>query len=294
VSRPVSAVHERREYGRQGTILGAILLLVVNSIYEVLDLLAVGPGLATVIRAVHILAAAVVAWILLKRGKESTSWQIRGGFAVLFLPYLPNFWLDEVQMVHAGINWQPFIGHKLVCLAVALLSPGPLVLSLGLITALMGEAMVQWYTMLAGNPHIASGYEPWTTLITGGLACVFAWRRERDFLLRREFAKARAEVEALTTLSQVSMALRDYANTPLQTLEVDLALLTHRHPEDKRVLNRIRQALGRLRWLTGWLTRYESKIWWAPSAESFDAQALLHRLDERLREVAAAEHAHRK
>jgi hypothetical protein len=196
--------------------------------------------------------------------------------------------------MHAGIIWQPFIGQKLVCLAIALLSPGPLALSLGLIVLLVGGAMVQWFVMLAGNPLIASGYEPWTTLITGGLACVFAWRREREFSLRREFAKARAEVEALTTLSQISMALRDLASTPLQTLEIDLGVLARRCPEEKRMLDRIRHALGRLRWLTGWLTRYESRIPSAPSVESFDAQELLDTLDERLHKVASALHPARK
>ena len=288
-ARPVSVADERREYGRQGTILSAILVVVLSAAFEVLDLIAAGPGLPTLVRAAHILAAVAVVWTLVARGKAATDRQIRVGFEVLILPFLPYLWLDEVQMEHAGIIWQPFVGHKMVSLAVALLSPGPLVLSLGLIGALMAEASVQWCTMLAGNPQIAAGYEPWTTLITGGLACVFAWRREREFALRNRFAEARAEVEALTTLSQVFMALRDYANTPLQVLELDLELVAHRHPEEARMLCRMRQALARLRSLMGWLTRYESRIGWIGGTESFDAEALLRTLDERLKAVASAE-----
>jgi hypothetical protein len=288
-ARAVSVADERREYGRQGTILSAILVLVLSAAFEVLDLLAAGPGLPTLVRAAHILAAAAVVWLLVAQGKAAADRQIRGGFVVLILPFMPYLWLDELQMQQAGIIWQPFVGHKMVSLAVALLSPGPLVLSLGLIGALMAEASVQWWTMLAGNPRIAAGYEPWTTLITGGVACVFAWRREREFALRSRFAEARAEVEALTTLSQVFMALRDYANTPLQTLEIDLELVGRRHPEEARVLFRIRKALARLRSLMGWLTRYEARIGWIGGAASFDAEALLRTLDERLKAVASAQ-----
>ena len=65
--------------------------------------------------------------------------------------------------------------------------------------------------------------------------------------------------------------MRDFANTPLQTIETATALARLQPPDAETQLQRIERALDRLRVLNRLLSRHEVHIRWRPGEESFDA-----------------------
>lgn len=262
------------------TIIGALLVTLANAAFLVLDLRSVGLGWAGAVRIAHIVLAASVAMILIaQRERTPKSAHVHVVFLILALPLLLSFWLDEEQMARSGVVWLPFIGPKLVSLAIAFLSPLSLSLTLLLISAFTITSVLEWYVVLADVPNLPSGYEPWATMITGALACAFAWSRYHERALLRDLARARAEAASFAALGRASIALRDAIGTPLQVIEIDLALMERKQSCDVVHMSRVRRALDKLRAVAETLARYESRTDWRPSLDAFDAGTLLRSFD---------------
>jgi hypothetical protein len=77
-------------------------------------------------------------------------------------------------------------------------------------------------------------------------------------------------------LARMSLAVRDLANTPLQTLELTLELL-RRSDADPTIVERLSRSLQRLRRLNELLASYEQDVVWTARQESFDAVRVLER-----------------
>jgi hypothetical protein len=90
-------------------------------------------------------------------------------------------------------------------------------------------------------------YEPWATLAFGGFALVLLGYRLRQIAYERSLLRARAGAEAATHRAELSTLVRDLANTPLQTISLEVTLLKNKVPPYERRLDRIERALGRLR-----------------------------------------------
>ena len=73
------------------------------------------------------------------------------------------------------------------------------------------------------------------------------------------------------------LAVRDFSNTPLQTLYLTTALLRYRHRNDSELLERMDRSLARLRELNDIMSRYETQVGWKDGDESLDAAAVLQR-----------------
>ncbi len=67
---------------------------------------------------------------------------------------------------------------------------------------------------------------------------------------------------------------RDLTNSPLQSVELTVALLKTRHPESQAQLERLERQLARLRQLSVVLSQYEPQRW-APGDGSFDPLEVL-------------------
>jgi hypothetical protein len=118
--------------------------------------------------------------------------------------------------------------------------------------------------------------EPWFTLFFAGIAGMLLYTREHRRGLERRLAAAEARAQTLTQVSQVLLALRDHANTPLQTLEVAVSLLERESP----VKPAMRRALQRLSAIQSTLAR--------ESTHSFDLDVPLD-LDAALRDLMAGQ-----
>src|SRR5262249_10892574 len=85
------------------------------------------------------------------------------------------------------------------------------------------------------------------------------------------------EAAALEKLARTLLAVRDFANTPLQTIEAATALARKQHPEVGEQLGTIERALARMRELNRVLSGHEAHVRWQPGDESFDALERLTR-----------------
>jgi hypothetical protein len=242
-----------------------------------------GALLLPVLRALHALWVLGVLGVLFARRHRLTQALINGSFAAGVLPFLPLFVLAEYAMVGSGLIWVPMTGHRLVMLAIGVLAPTGLWLGGGLLAAFALEAVVLWYALgLGHHPGVRSPWEPWVTLIYGGVGLAFLVYRVRSHNIEVKLREARAEAEALERLARLFLAVRDATNTPLQTLELSITLLRQRSPESEPTLAAMERAVQRVRSLTQRLGSVDPLLVWREGDESFDADAMLRHLEEDL------------
>jgi hypothetical protein len=277
----------------RGTLLGTVLVALTELAYTFIDYSVFrGALLLPVARALHLgWALVLMGWLLVRRSRLSTEW-LDGCFTAAVLPFLPIFALAEYAMTATGLVWVPMTGHRLVMLCLSVLAPTRYFLGGGLIAAFALESVVLWYGLgLASHPGVHSPWEPWVTVIYGGVALAILGYRVRNHTIELKLREARAEAEALERLAHLFLAMRDATNTPLQTLELSLTLLKRRHPESTPTTEKMERALERLRSLTQRLSSVDPLVVWREGDESFDAETLLRHLEEDLaRELERRRH----
>jgi phosphoglycerate-specific signal transduction histidine kinase len=87
--------------------------------------------------------------------------------------------------------------------------------------------------------------------------------------------RVRTESIATQRMARTFLALRDFTNTPLQTIELTSHLVRARCPEMGPVLDRIDRSISRLYRLNRALAVYESRIDWTPDDLSPDPALLM-------------------
>ena len=106
--------------------------------------------------------------------------------------------------------------------------------------------------------------EPWVILLYAVFGSVLLAYRLRGVTLERETLRLQAEAAAAEQLARAFLHLRDYANTPIQTIAFTVELIRVRHPELNPDLARLQRAVERLMVLSRALNRYESAHQWRP------------------------------
>jgi hypothetical protein len=270
--------------GWRGAFFGNLVAALTELAYVFIDYQVFrGALLLPVLRSLHVLWILLILGALLARRHRLTPKLINGGFAGGVLPFLPIFALAESFMVGTGLIWVPMTGHRLVMLAIGVLAPTGLWLGGGLIAAFALEAVVLWFALgLGSHPGVRSPWEPWVTLIYGGVALAMLAYRVRSHHIELKLREVRAEAEALERLARLFLAVRDATNTPLQTLELSIALLRQRSPESEPTLAAMERAVQRVRSLTQRLGSVDPLLVWREGDESFDADAMLRHLEEDL------------
>lgn len=282
---------EQRARAWWGAFFATAMTLLGEVAYVFIDL-RVHPDDLTlpVLRVLHVLeAAGLLALLVARRGSASPELGA-GVFTAVTLPYLLIFAVAEVAMVALGHPWQPLTGHRLLMLGVGLLAPTGLKLGLGLIGAFALEGLLLWYG-LALAERLDMPWEPWITLVWGGTACGLLVFRVRTQRIEQRLQQARAEAESLERVARLFLAMRDAANTPLQSLEVGVSLLQQRSPENAALLVTMERALTRLRSLTQRMAIADPLLDWDSLEESIDAEEVLRSLEESLqRELERRRH----
>jgi hypothetical protein len=90
--------------------------------------------------------------------------------------------------------------------------------------------------------------------------------------MREELERARLEKLALERVARVAIALRDLANTPVQTLELVRQELRRDAPELAVYEARMGRALEQLRKLNEILMQYQRAVTWDDQGHAFEGE----------------------
>ena len=151
--------------------------------------------------------------------------------------------------------WTPFQANKLGALAVPLVAPE---LKAGLISiaGFAGTAIAKFYVL---DPEIQRRLpvgEPWFVLIFAIFGAVLLVYRLRGLAFERDVLRLQAEAAAAEHVARDYLRLRDYANTPIQTIVFATELMRVRNPDLQPILARLDRATKRLMELSRALKSY--------------------------------------
>jgi hypothetical protein len=162
---------------------------------------------------------------------------------------------------------------------LAILSPS-LPLGAAWIVVFTVAPMIQVHTWAPDVQEMVPFWEPWFVPVYGGIALVLLIYRRRSVALERQLVDVRAKRLTVERLARVSLAIRDLANTPLQTLTTGVGLLRREVGDRTVVLSSMERALVRLGKLKLMLTPFEKA--WEPGDESFDGLARIDRATDEI------------
>jgi hypothetical protein len=211
----------------------------------------------------------IIVFLLIRRQRAT----VRLGSAAFLantVAILVALWITSGYWATSGRAWTPFQANKLGALAVPMLAP-QLGVGLASIAGFAAIAIGKFYFL---DPEIHRGFpvgEPWFILIYALFGSVLLIYRLRGLALEREMLRVQAEAAAAEQLARTFLRLRDYTNTPIQTIAFTTELLRAKHDDLKPVLDRLERAVDKLTELSHSLTNYENAHKWSPGDESLDA-----------------------
>jgi hypothetical protein len=212
---------------------------------------------------------------VLQRSRRPSIPQASVAFLLNNVAITVALWFMNAQDASAWPGRILFQPNNLGVLATATLAPGSP--SFGLLSMAMfaGSALFQLFTLPeAVRDRVAHG-EVWAVLMFTVFSVVILFGRLRSERLRDQLARSHAEGALLAQTSKRFLALRDLANTPLQTLEATATLL-ERIPDARAHAERTHRALTRLRdWQTV-IMKESEKLTWDLEHVSFDPRKVLH------------------
>jgi hypothetical protein len=210
----------------------------------------------------------LIMFLLIRRQRAT----VRLGSVVFLLntvAILVALWITSGYWASTGRAWTPFQANKLGALAVPLLAPR-LGVGLASIAGFAATAIGRFYFL---EPEIQRGFpvgEPWIVLIYALFGGVLLIYRLRSLALERDMLRMQAEAAAAEQFARAFVRLRDFTNTPLQTIVLTTELLRAKHHDLKPILDRLERAVDKLTELSHALTGYANAHKWSPGEESLD------------------------
>jgi hypothetical protein len=196
-------------------------------------------------------------------------------FGLSVLPQLVLVWVTGAAHEAEGHGWEPFLRQKVLFILFGVMGVRQYWVGLVMIAGFMVDVCLEyWVAGIRFSPHITPD-EPWVTLAFGVGCGILAVARGRQMTHERRVVEAQRDNAGALRLAHVALAVRDLANTPLQTIELNLWMLERRHEELD--LAPIRRAVARLEQLQQILGEYEPPQQYSPADESFDAAEVLRR-----------------
>jgi hypothetical protein len=177
---------------------------------------------------------ALVSLFVLLHQREKLSVQVIQLITVaLTLAVLPYIWISQAAFANSQHPWIPFYGFQIAALVVAILRYGNGVrLNVFLLGAITIEAAAFWWRFHFGSERLLaqSGYV-WNVLLTGICAATLLIARYQYERTVRRLVELEARAATAEMTNRVFLTVKDRANSPLQTLEIGLALLKRRQPK---------------------------------------------------------------
>jgi hypothetical protein len=186
---------------------------------------------------------------------------------------LVALWITSGYWATSGTAWTPFQANKLGILTVALLAP-QLGVGLASIAGCAATAIAKSYLLAPEIQHRFPVGEPWFILIYALFGSVLLISRLRGVALERKMLRMQAEAAAAEQLARTFVRLRDYTNTPIQTIAFTTELLRAKDHDLKPILDRLERAVDKLTEFSRALTSYENAHKWSPGDESLDATTM--------------------
>lgn len=230
----------------RNTLRVSVIVFVIALVSIPLDTLRYGWWPLGAGALLHAIEAAVLGIALWRTGPR---WSVKAcdvAYAALLAPYLVTIWLPQVFDHQAGILAEPMIAHHFVLLGIAILPPHHFRWGLVLLGVFTAHALGLWITLEGVGMSRSLEREPWFTLLFAGISVGLMWSSWRRHDLSLRLARAEARADALDQFNRVMLALRDRANTPLQTLELSIAVLEREATELAPSLATMRRAISQL------------------------------------------------
>jgi hypothetical protein len=235
---------------KRQTLAAAGIALGGNLVGGIIAYQLAGWDIGETFRAAHALVALAVL-VFLSRGQFLSRRTVLGCFLLLVVPVLPLLVVWTLSVPESRVI-EPFVAQKMVIIAIALLTPESAVLGIVLTTIVVAEAVVLSMLGLAGG----RAGEPWVTIFYGLFAVGLLLHRASERRLAARIARLSAEAAALERIAQDSVTVRDQLNSPLQALEIGVALLVRRPAGDNAaVIERLHSSVHRLKELSRHLAR---------------------------------------
>jgi hypothetical protein len=257
---------------------GALVACALNAIGMPLDIL-VGrdvPGMPRWPSLMSAIVGLLLAIVLLVRRRHPTYRLCTTVFLLNNAVILVALWITTGAYAAAPGKWIPFQANKLGVLAVAVLAPG---LATGLVTigGFVGMAFLRTLMMSTEQRQRLPIGEPWAIVIYAIFAVAMLGYRVHSVALARRMFRMRTESIATQRMARTFLALRDFTNTPLQTIELAAKVVRARCPSLTPVVDRIDRSIDRLDRLNQAFSAYESRIEWTDQDTSPDTSALIDR-----------------
>jgi hypothetical protein len=220
--------------------------------------------------AMSVLVGIGLGVFLLIRRPRATVRLASAVFLVNNVAILAALWISSGYWATTGSAWTPFQANKLGALAVAMLAPQ---LGVGLVS-IAGFAAIAIGKFYVLDPQIHRGFpvgEPWFVLIYALFGAVLLIYRLRGMVLERNMLRAQAEAIAAGQLARTLMRVRNYTNTPIQTIAFTTELLRAKTHDLKPILDRLERAVDKLTECSRLLGSYENAHTWSRGDESLEA-----------------------
>jgi hypothetical protein len=190
--------------------------------------------------------SAVLLAVLLAVRERCPDWLCAGALLVNIAVAVAAFWVSDRALAYSGQRWTPFEPQRLGALALAFLAPTPPWLGITAIAAMALAPVVEWLTWPAWVHARLPVEVPWVFGAYVFFAFFLYVQRLAAQATARRAARAEAEAAAAERVARVFLAWRDQCNTPLQTMELTVALARKRRSVDAAILGRLERAAGRL------------------------------------------------
>ena len=197
----------------------------------------------------------LILWITKKQTTEVLS---TGIFVMSVLLVIAVVYMNHEVYVRQDMHFMPFVGIKLLCLALALAAPPKRWLGWGSL-ALCGLVPVfQYYSWAPELQAKLPIQEPWITSI-GAICGVFLYTHRCHVY---EFLRKEEQAEALRRYAHLLLASQHLLNTQLQAIELSTSLITKDDADRKLALETVMRAMSTIRHLNSLLSFGEASIRW--------------------------------
>jgi hypothetical protein len=241
----------------RAALLACVLIFVVQAVFTPIDAHTLGGGNIVWLDVAHALLAALVgAWLWTQRRRPSAR-SCDLAFLVVVLPFLPIAWIGESTAARLGTARDPLVGLQLVMVGIAILQPHSLRLGALLLAMFSAEAAVLWFVLRSRYDLADVAGEPWMTFLFGAMSAGLLFARASRRAMEHRLARAEASAAALARVARIFLAVRDRANTPIQKLELGIALLEKHCADERRTVGTMRRAMAQLRELSATLANVE-------------------------------------
>lgn len=197
------------------------------------------------------IATLIALWFSRARARSVLAAEL--GFAVAVLPFLLGLWLPVIDDFASGQLAEPLMGHHFLLLGIAICAP-TMRSGIAFLALFVGHALVLVHVLSAGGDVSTLAREPWMTCLFAAIATMLLYTRARRRRLEQRVASAEERTRMLVDVARMLVALRDRANSPLQTMAIAVELLAEDgvSSDQIRVLQRSLHRLTRIQETLAW------------------------------------------